>query len=318
MKIAIVGAGAMGSMIAAYLKKGGAEVSLIAPLKGNHAMTIKQKGLNIISHNESEIVPIDVVTSYKNLPTMDYVIILVKGTVTNNVLKDIQPIVGTYTFICTLQNGLGNEELIAHQYGEERTLYGCLNMSSVIQQAGVIAGELFEGVNIYLGSITKKRLQQEACEVLAACFENGGVRTSFDEKQIDLNIWNKLMMNIVINAPLALLRIQVGEACRDEKFIKLAKHLVEETIKIAYAKNICELDKKNFFEKTLPSVAETAKNHFPSMAQDMIIHRNQTEIENLNGAISRLGKEFNIPTPYNDTITMLVKIYENHYDKQYI
>ena len=59
------------------------------------------------------------------------------------------------------------------------------------------------------------------------------------------------------------------------------------------------------------------KGHYPSMAQDVMIYRRPTEIESANGAIVRFGRELGIPTPYNETIYLLVKTIEGNYALQY-
>lgn len=317
MNIAIIGAGAMGSMIGAYLQKGGANVVLVSQPHKEHTQKIKDSGLIMRYKDKTEIIHMDTAISYDNLGIMDYVIILVKSTATREVITKIQPIIGGNTYVCTLQNGIGNEEIIEEVINREKILYGCLNMSSVIYTPGEIYGELFEGVNIYIGSVSRNKKQRIAGNLLAEMFNNAGVRAAYDEDNIDLKIWNKLMMNIVINAPLGLVRLKVGDAVEDSYFEELGQHLVEEVVKVAKAKNITGLDISDFFKEIIPSVAKTAKNHYPSMAQDMMMSKRKTEIDTLNGAIVKLGKRYGIPTPYNDAITLLVKLYESHYSKQY-
>jgi 2-dehydropantoate 2-reductase len=317
MNIAIIGAGAMGSMIGAYLQKGGANVVLVSQPHKDHTEKIKANGLTIRSKDKTEIIPINTATSYDNLGIMDYVIILVKATATKQLLTEIQPIIGVNTYVCTLQNGIGNEEIIEEVINREKILYGCLNMSSVIYKPGEVYGELFKGMNIYIGSVSRNKKQRVAGNLLAEIFNKAGVRAAYDEDNIDLKIWNKLMMNIVINAPLGLVRLKVGNGVGDSYFKELSQHFIEETVKVAKAKNITGLDASHFLKEIIPSVAKTAKNHYPSMAQDMMMSKRKTEIDTLNGAIVRLGKRYGIPTPYNDAITLLVKLYESHYSQQY-
>ena len=59
------------------------------------------------------------------------------------------------------------------------------------------------------------------------------------------------------------------------------------------------------------------EDYYPSMAQDVLMYKRQTEIDTLNGAIVKYGKQYGIPTPYNDFITKAIKAIQKNYDKQY-
>lgn len=314
-KIAVVGAGAMGCVIGAYLKKGGAEVTLIDPFK-EHMDNIAENGLILNSASSREVVKMNTACSAQGAEPMDIVIIMVKGTLTEAALEGAKCIIGSNTYVCTFQNGIGNVDLIAKQIAQGKILYGCLNMASILKGPGEVYGNLFDEVNIYIGSIVKEKEQRQIGELIAQTFTQGGAVAKYVDA-IDEMVWSKAMVNIVVNATCGLVRLNGQQAAKNVNFSLLVTDLVKEALEVAKAKGIEGLDFTTFMTKTIPAARKSAGDHYPSMAQDMMITKKKTEIEFLNGAIERMGKELKIPTPVNTTIARLVRTIETNYDKQY-
>ena len=319
MKIAVIGAGAMGSMLGAALTAGGADVTLIERRK-EICDALNTKGLTIKTYAGNEPtelnVPVKAAPSVDGLGKMDALLIMVKGPNTEGALLSAMPLVDEHTKVITLQNGIGNTEIIEKLIAPENIFYGCLNLSAIMQAPGVLIGSAFGKVNVYLGSVVKGEEQAAFGEKLRGIFERGMLKAEYTEN-IDYEVWSKLLINIAVNASCGLVRLRGGEAGEDQNFVMLAVDMVKEAIDVAKACGV-ELDLGQFLTRTLPSARKHSGAHYPSMAQDMLITKVPTEIDFLNGAVERLGERFGIPTPVNTTICRLVRTIEHNYDRQYV
>ena len=320
MKIAVIGAGAMGSMLGAYLEAGGADVTLIVRHKELVEKFISP-GISIKSYTEGQDgevlgpIPMKAATDTKELGVMDAVLLMVKGPDTKNALEGAANIMDDNTKVITLQNGIGNTDLIAETVPAERIFYGCLNMSAIMEQPGVLAGALFGDVNVCLGSVVKEESQKAFGEELCGYFRSGGIGAEYMDT-IDVEVWNKMLVNLAVNATCGLVRLRGGEAGENNEFVMVGVDMIKEAIAVAHKLGV-ELDLNYFMGHVLPSARKTSGLHYPSMAQDMMMKKSRTEIEFLNGAIERLGKQTGVPTPVNTTVARLVRTIEANYDRQY-
>ena len=140
MKIAMIGSGAAGSVFAAYLKKGGADVTLV-DLNQEHLNTIRERGLRFVEDffgdiREEVLTGFHTATSAKEIGVMDAVILMVKTTANDAVLRDAQPCIGPETVVISLQNGLGNELKIREYVPEDRIMYGNGDIGTELLEAG--------------------------------------------------------------------------------------------------------------------------------------------------------------------------------------
>lgn len=322
MKIAVIGAGAMGSMLGAYLQLGGADVTLVVRRK-ELADKLISPGIVMRSYtgedgekSETAPLPMKAVTDVSGCGEMDAVLVMVKGADTKTALEGAKELIGANTKIITLQNGVGNTDIIAEMYAKENIYYGCLNMSAIMAQPAVIDGGLFGDVNVYLGSVIRNDEQKAFGNEFASILQAGGIKAEYTD-DIDKEVWNKMLVNLAVNASCGLVRLRGGEAGSDQNFVLLAVDMVKEAIAVAYKLGIM-LDINYFMTHILPSARKTSGLHYPSMAQDMMMKKAKTEIDFLNGAIERLGAQVGVPTPVNTTIARLVRTIENNYDRQYM
>ena len=315
MKIAVIGAGSMGCMLGGYLKEGGADVTLTVRRK-EMMDALNDKGLTIRMYEDDGgsvlSVPITAVTDLSNVGVMDALLIMVKGPDTKAAMEGAKPLIGDETKVVTLQNGIGNTDIIKEFVPEDRIYYGCLNMSAAMESPGIIAGGLFGGNNIFIGSITRGEEQRKFGEEFCSFFNKGGITACYTD-DIDTEVWYKLLMNVAVNASCGLVRLRGGEAGEDQQFMLLAVDMVKEAMAVGI-----ELDFGHFMTEILPTARKTSGKHYPSMAQDMMVTKSKTEIDFINGAIERLGAKVGVPTPVNSTISRLVRVIENNYKRQYM
>ena len=321
MKIAVLGAGAMGSMLGAYLQLGGADVTLLVRRK-ELADKLANPGIVMRSYtgengekSETDPIPMKAVCSCEGLEKQDAVLIMVKGCDTKSALEGAASIIGENTKIITLQNGIGNTDIIAESVNKDNIYYGCVNMSAIMSATAVLDTGLFGDVNVVFGSVTKGEEQKKFGDELAGIFNASGIKAAYTE-DIDTEVWYKLLVNIAVNAGCGLVRLRGGEAGNDQDFTLLAVDMLKEAIAVGASCGV-NLDFNYFMTHILPVARKTSGLHYPSMAQDMLMKKAPTEIEFINGAVERLGKKAGIPTPVNTTVSRLVRTIERNYDKQY-
>ncbi|MBO4782635.1 MAG: 2-dehydropantoate 2-reductase [Lachnospiraceae bacterium] len=321
MKIAVLGAGAMGSMLGAYLQLGGADVTLLVRRK-ELAEKFGAPGIVMRSYTgangeKTEVgpIPMKAAVDCSGLEVMDAVLVMVKGCDTKSALEGAASIIGENTKIITLQNGIGNTDIIAESVNKDNIYYGCVNMSAIMSAPAVLDTGLFGDVNVVFGSVTKGEDQKKFGDELAGIFNASGIKAAYTD-DIDTEVWYKLLVNISVNAGCGLVRLRGGEAGNDQDFTLLAVDMLKEAIAVAYSCGV-KLDFNYFMTHILPVARKTSGLHYPSMAQDMLMKKAPTEIEFINGAVERLGKKAGIPTPVNQTVSRLVRTIERNYDKQY-
>ena len=300
MKIAVIGAGAMGSLFGAYLGAGGNEVSLV-DIWDDHVKKINTGGLMIYEEGGPRNFELTAVTDPARLGRQELVIVFVKSYHTAAALKRAKNLLGEGTQVLTLQNGLGNVEAITGAAGEVTVIAGTTSHGATllgparIKHAGV--GETV------IGKISGKT---DRSAEIAAEFSRCGLETRVSDNIAGL-IWGKLLVNVGINALTALLGVTNGRLTESESTLQLMKTLVSEGEAVARARGIT-LPYADTFGKVVAVARATAENR-SSMLQD-IDRRYPTEIDFINGAVAREGARTGIPTPANRLVTLLIKSLE--------
>ncbi len=314
MKIAMIGSGAAGSVFACYLKKGGAELSLVDRYQA-HMEACREKGLRFVSPAGEELLTgFHTAASAKELPVQDVVILMVKATQTENLIPDLETCVGPETVVVSLQNGLGNDELLSKYFPAERILYGFGTIGTELPEPGKCVSKPESGVIMRFGAAKESELSQKVGKALEACFNAGGCKTVF-EKDIRPFVWKKAISNSGYNTLSALLRLKVGDFLDKEEGVRLIQSVWEEGCAVCEA--VTGTDLRKDLEEELPRLKEGFATYYPSMAQDVLIHHRQTEVQLLNGAIVRYGREAGIPTPVNEALTRMISCIQAAYDRQY-
>jgi 2-dehydropantoate 2-reductase len=308
MKITIVGAGAMGSLFGGLLAEAGNKV-LLLDIWEEHIDAINSKGLWIEGLSGDRFIKIKAISKPADINvSSDLFIIFVKSYQTESVAKNISSLVAARSTILTLQNGLGNFEILCHILGSEKVIAGTTSYGATMLGPGKVrhAGVGPTAIGELDGKITHR------IEKISQLLNQAGIKTETTKNVIGL-IWSKLLVNVGINALGVLLRVKNGELILGEYAPKLQAALVEEAIKVAQGKEI-ELIYQDMV-KEVALICEKTKDNLNSMLQD-VRKKRRTEIDFINGAIVREGRKLNIPTPVNKVITDLIKAIEESYEKQ--
>ena len=307
MKIAVVGPGAMGCLIAGFLKVKTKEDVWLLDKYEERAGRIKNNNIKIEGASGAHQVKIDATSSAKEIGLCDLVIVCVKSYSTEEACKDIKELVGEDSDVLTLQNGIGNVQILNDHFGAEKVIAGVTNHGATLLGVGHTrhAGKGDTIIGVSSGKLSG------ALKDVSAILSKAGFETKIS-KDIDSVIWSKLIINVGINALTAITRLNNGKLIEYEESRALLRSAVQEAVKIVKRKRI-KLAYDDPIQKA-ESVCKATGSNVSSMLQD-VLNKKRTEIDFINGAIVRQGKSLGIPTPVNEALTNLVKTIEMTYEK---
>ncbi|QEC49205.1 2-dehydropantoate 2-reductase [Baekduia soli] len=312
MRVAMVGAGAMGSVYGGFLALAGHEVTWVE-LWQEHVDAINADGLRMTCGDEERVARGRAIADAAQLGPVDLVMIWTKAYDTAQAMRDIAPVLGPDTAVCTLQNGLGNVEVIEEHVAPERVVYGVAAVGAVLAGPGHISvsdgawgGESMTWVG------TRHPDGRGIVERTAAMLTDATLPTEVRD-DIDVLVWNKLAMAAAMSSVASTTRLRMGLVLDSPGTFALLRTLTEEIVAVAAAKGI-PLDPEEALTRNLTAY-EHGREHLPSMLQDVIARR-RTEVSALTRAIADEGQALGVPTPALTTLAALIEAIEANYDGQ--
>jgi 2-dehydropantoate 2-reductase len=305
-RVAVVGAGSLGACLGGLLGEGGLDITLIDVWE-EHIEKIRANGLRITGYGGDRTVKVAATTRPEEAGKMDVVIIQTKMRHMVEGARRALPLLTDRSVVVSFSNGLGKEEMIAEAVGSERTIGGTTAQGANIVEPGVVrhAGDLPSTIGELSGEMSDR------IRTIAETFTKAGLRT-FASDNIRLAIWKKLMANVGINPMSALGNFRVGELFDVPEVKEVIFKALEEAEKVANAEGL-PLRAQETVEVLLQITGKggTGSNR-SGMLLDVLAQR-KTEIDFINGAIVRLGKKHDIPTPVNQTLVAAVKGLERNF-----
>ena len=298
MKIAVVGAGAMGSLFGGLLAASGEDVTLVDVWR-EHVEAINSEGLRIGDHEGSRTVNVKATTDPSSVGPVDLIILFVKSYDTLEATRGALPMVSEDTVFLSLQNGLGNIEKISEAVGRDRVIPGTTAHGCTLIGPGEIfhAGSGLTIIGELDGRVTERtRSIQDA-------LEGAGIETRISET-IRGALWSKVLVNVGINPLTALNGLRNGELLDHPDIMEVMRGAVEEAVRVAEALGV-DLGEGDHVEKVYEVARATASNR-SSMLQDVERGR-RTEIDALNGAIVDSARRLGLDVPVNETLTAAVR-----------
>ncbi|HAH21520.1 MAG: hypothetical protein A2Y00_03390 [Omnitrophica WOR_2 bacterium GWF2_43_52] len=307
MKIAFIGPGAIGCLLAGFLSKSKEEIWLLDKHQAR-AKKIREQGIKIEGISGAWQAKVNITSEAKEIGPCNLIIITVKSYDTKDALLTIKPLLSDTTLILTLQNGLGNVEIISEVVGQERVLGGITNQGATalgpgwVKHAGkgeTIIGRLDGRIPVEL------RALRELCN-------KAGIETRIS-KDIKSFLWSKLIINVGINALSAITHLKNGRLIEFEPTRKILEDAVNEAIRVVKRKRI-----KLIYDDPLSKVVAVCvatSNNISSMLQD-VLKQKRTEIDFINGVIIRQAQGLGLAVPVNTILTNLVKTIESSYALQ--
>lgn len=301
MKIAIVGAGAMGGLFGARLALAGQEVSFVEV--SPHAIeVISRQGLRLETPDVQTTVRIPIARAAEFSGVFDLLVIFTKGFHTAAAIESVRHLVGPDTWALSVQNGLGNAEIIARVVPAEQVIVGMTNLPADLVAPGVVhsQGEGHIKLWCFRGDDTSR------VHEVAKVFSQAGLPCAADP-QVQIAIWEKVAFNAALNSVCAVTRQTVGAVGSSAPGRQLLGGIVEETLTVAQAAGIA-VDRQRV-EAAVDYALRNHQQHKPSMLQDLEAGRT-TEIDSINGAVVSQGKRLGVPTPVLQALYDLVKVSE--------
>lgn len=302
MRIAVIGAGAMGCLYGAYLSRRH-EVTMIDNALAQVA-AIAQRGITLEDGEQSVYPDVRACLSGQVNGAADLVIVLVKSTHTDAALKANQDLFQAHTLVLTLQNGAGNDRMIARYVQPENIIVGTSKHSAVSLGPGR-SRHLASGATT-IGSNHQAHTQVGA---VAHALQQAGFEVAVSD-DIQRSIWSELFVDLSVNAFTALTETPIGYMLKNPSAWNFAKRLVYEAVEVAEADGTY-FDRREALEM-VRQVCRDAGDGYSLMYRDRK-RRVPMEIDAINGAIVEQAKLYGVPTPYNALIVDLIHAIEGAY-----
>jgi 2-dehydropantoate 2-reductase len=303
VKITVIGAGAMGSLFGALLTESGENIWLYDIWK-EHINAINEKGLHIEFKGQTRSVAVNATWDKRQIEKTDLAIIFVKSTQTGDAAKTASEILDNAGLALTLQNGMGNADIIGRVIDPDRIIAGTTSHGATMLGPGSIrhAGTGPTTIGMWSG------IQKTGIQEIVDSFTKAGILTEAVDDVRDV-IWAKLLVNVGINAITALTGIKNGGIIDLSSTRSLSCAAVEEATQVAKAQGVKIAD--NTVEQVF-KVAQATKDNRSSMGQD-VDKKRQTEINVINGAIVKQAKKLGLHVPVNQTLTTLIETLQANY-----
>ncbi|WP_404457616.1 ketopantoate reductase family protein [Oceanobacillus kapialis] len=323
MRIGIMGAGSLGTIIGAFISKGGHDVDLIDIFK-EHVEALNERGA-ILTGTVNETIPVKAITPSEMTGTYDLVLLLTKQIFNEEVVTNLKNYLHNKSVVLSLQNGVPEEQLVTI-LGEQRVIGGSVEFGATFKEPGIseltTTKEAFQSNAFQIGeldgSITD-RIQQikEILDLVGGTFVTDNLIGTK---------WSKLLVNVALSGMSTALGCSFGEVTNNEVGVHSAVSLADETIRVGEAAGVTfaplsgfdlKILKLNEDKSNFPTAIGFARKAFApqallraSMLQDLEKQR-KTEIDYINGFVAAKGKELGVATPYNDLVVALVNKAEN-------
>lgn len=289
--VLVLGAGAIGSVYGALLSRSN-DVTLIGSKA--HMDAVNSRGL-LISGDVNETFHLETETKIREVLEKTLIILTTKAYDSKRAIKRISELLRKDTVILVLQNGLGNEEIVKKVVGNRvKVLRGITTAAAEFLKPGEI--DFWNGETI----IEQNTVAETIAETLNEC----ALKTTLTGNIVD-RVWNKVVVNCVVNPLTALLRVRNCNIAADS--LKPVRHrIIRECVSVGRNVGIV-------FPANLETEVDREISHytnFSSMYQD-IMKGKKTEIDFLNGKIVELGRKNHVPTPVNETLVCLIKFLES-------
>lgn len=302
MKVCVVGAGGVGGLVSAVLRRAGVDVSLLVTER--HLAAIRKNGLAVIAPSGRFSVEIRAEVDPKAIGACDVVVVTPKMWAVEAIAPTLKPLLGKDTVVIPLQNGIDAPATLAKALGWQNVVYGSASMNAAIEEPGVIRQR-----NPNYGITVAEADGRESPRLLEVkkVFEGAGISVTVS-KDGPAVLWEKFIGLVANSSLCALLRSNMGAVQKDEDAWALYTAVFNEVVAVGRAAGISiPADKA---EARLANARKGPPMVMPSMAVDLVAG-NRLELPWLGGRVRELGREHGIPTPASDFIWTALKPFLN-------
>ncbi len=293
MRIAVMGAGSTGGYFGGMLARGGNDVALIA--RGAHLAAIRANGLTVVRDDEEFTVRCQATDDPSEIGTVDLAILCVKTYQSEIAVPLMKPLVGPDTTVLCLQNGVDSYQTAAELLGNAEVLPGAAFIEAGVLEPGVVrqTGSL---VRIILGETDG--VETERCRTIRDAFLGAGVPAEA-VPDIRAGLWGKFLFIATMAGVTSMARATLAELMPQPHWRRVVLGCLAEIDAVGRAHGV-NLP-QDILRDTVSYIEEHLGDLTASMHTDLLAGR-PLELEALNGAVVRAGKESGVATPINDVI----------------
>ena len=333
LKIAVYGAGAMGTVLGALLAKGGLKNVTLITRNERHVQGLQTQGATLVcvADNTEITQRVQACTPMQMTGKYDVVFLMTKQRQNQEILQFLMPYLHENSIVCTTQNGLP-EYSVAEVIGKNRTYGGVASYGATFIGEGKVAlTSEKRAMRVQIAPLTDDKQTAENTSVLLEILSYAGKAVDnpdFAQKAENLigARWSKLAINSAFSGLSVVTGQNFGQIAKKRKSKKIALGVLRECMDVAKAQGITlekmqghDMEKmlggRGFFQKRLaefllPIAMKRHKNLYSGMLKD-IENGKKCEIDFVNGVVCKAGKENKIPTPLCDKIVEIVHGIEN-------
>ena len=304
MKIAVLGAGALGCAMGSCLSESGHEVWLINR-RAEHVEAMNKHGLSVRVNGIDRYTPVKAALHAADIAaqigTVDLLVVLVKSFHTREAITSSTSIVGPDTVVLSLQNGLGHEDVLAEVVGRDKVLAGKTYAGGVMLGPGrIIRGT--DGKETYIGELDGR--MTDRVQRVAEVFNAAGLITHISDNIMG-TMWEKLLVNVATGALSGITHLAYGDLYQVPEVKACALAAVQEAMDVAHASGI-RLSVNDPEQPWIKAAAGLPPEFKASMLQSLE-KGSITEVDYVNGSVVRWGQKCGVPTPVNSTLVACLK-----------
>ena len=301
MRIAIMGAGAVGGYFGARLARGGAEVVFIA--RGAHLAAMRERGLVIESPWEPIVIPkVEATDDPASVGSVDVVLFSVKLWDTEAAARMLAPMMAPATAVVSLQNGVQKDDVLRAVLGEAAVMGGVTYLATTIARPGVIA-QTGSVQRIVFGEYDGRR-SERAAALLAAC-GRGGIDAELSSN-IRRAIWEKFVFLVALSGATTAMRATLGRIRENPRSRAFLLDLMREAVAVGRALGV---DLPEDYAQERLAFADTLPPDMSSSMYHDLERGQRLELGWLSGAVRELGERMRVPTPANRAVNDILLLH---------
>ena len=287
MRIAVIGAGAMGSIYGGHLSQNN-EVYLVdtaAPVVEH----IRKEGLKIQENGQDVIYRPQAMTSTEGLEPVDLVILFVKSLFSRAALSGNKSLIGPDTYVMTLQNGSGHEDILGEFVDQDHIVIGTTEDNGAVLGLGHIRRGGEGNTNVGMLVEDKDGFLPKLKEAFDCCGFNVKIHANIQQL-----IWNKLFTNVSLSAVTGILQVDMGYIASNEYAWAMTRRLIKEAVAVAKAMGL-EADEEAIAAK-VRKTSEMSPNGCTSIRADLRDGR-KSEVDTISGSVVRAAQKYGVAVP---------------------
>ncbi|EEQ58417.1 ketopantoate reductase family protein [Clostridiales bacterium TF09-2AC] len=300
MRIAVIGAGAMGSIYGGHLSQNN-EVYLVdtaAPVVEH----IRKEGLKIQENGQDVIYRPQAMTSTEGLEPVDLVILFVKSLFSRAALSGNKSLIGPDTYVMTLQNGSGHEDILGEFVDQDHIVIGTTEDNGAVLGLGHIRRGGEGNTNVGMLVEDKDGFLPKLKEAFDCCGFNVKIHANIQQL-----IWDKLFTNVSLSAVTGILQVDMGYIASNEYAWAMTRRLIKEAVAVAKAMGL-EADEEAIAAK-VRKTSEMSPNGCTSIRADLRDGR-KSEVDTISGSVVRAAAKVGVPVPSHEFVVNMVHALE--------